>query len=100
MADNNDSLLAKLDEIDARFNEIEKQISDPEVASNTNKLIALSKEQGKIRAMVTKYGQYKKAVAGIEEAQQILDDGGAEKDFKELAKEDLQEFEGQKDTLL
>ena len=99
MADNNDSLLAKLDEIEARFNEIEQQISDPEVSSNTNKLIALSKEQGKIRAMVTKYGQYKKAVAGIEEAQQILDDGGAEKDFKELAKEELQEFEGQKCAL-
>ncbi len=31
MADNNDSLLAKLDEIEARFNEIEQQISDPEV---------------------------------------------------------------------
>ena len=100
MADKNDSLLAKLDEIEARFNEIEQQISDPEVSSNTNKLIALSKEQGKIRAMVTKYGQYKKAVVGIEEAQQILDDGAADKDFKELAKEELQEFEGQKDTLL
>ncbi|MBW7988580.1 MAG: peptide chain release factor 1 [Planctomycetes bacterium] len=100
MADNNDSLLAKLDEIDARFNEIEKLIADPEVSSNLNKLIALSKEQGKLRAMVTKYGRYKKAVAGIEEAQQILDDGGADKDFKELAKEELEEFEGQKDTLL
>lgn len=100
MADNNDSLLAKLDEIDARFNEIEQQISDPEVASNTNKLIALSKEQGKLKAMVTKYRKYKKAVAGIEEAQQILDDGGADKDFKELAKEELQEFEGQKGALL
>ena len=100
MANNNDSLLAKLDEMDARFNEIEQQISDPEVSSNTNKLIALSKEQGKIRAIVTKYGQYKKAVVGIEEAQQILDDGGADKDFKELAKEELQEFEGQKGALL
>jgi peptide chain release factor 1 len=100
MADNTDSLLAKLDEIEARFNEIEKQISDPEVASNTNKLIALSKEQGKLRAIVTKYRRYKKAVAGIEEAQQILDDGAADKDLKELAKEELQEFEGQKDTLL
>ncbi len=69
MADNTDSLLVKLDEIDARFSEIDKLISDPEVASNTNRLIALSKEQGKLREMVTKYGQYKKAVAGIEEAQ-------------------------------
>jgi peptide chain release factor 1 len=100
MADNTDSLLVKLDEIEARFNEIEKLISDPEVSSNTNKLIALSKEQGKLRAMVTKYRRYKKAVAGIEEAEQILNDSGADEDFKELAKEELQEFEGQKSALL
>ncbi|MBC8472587.1 MAG: peptide chain release factor 1 [Planctomycetes bacterium] len=100
MADNNDSLLVKLDGMEARFNEIEKQISDPDIASNTNKLISLSKEQGKLRSIVTKYRRYKKAVAGIEEAEQILNDGGADEDFKELAKEELQKFEGQKDTLL
>ncbi|MDT8301870.1 MAG: peptide chain release factor 1 [Sedimentisphaerales bacterium] len=100
MADNNDSLLAKLDEIDTRFSEIDKLISDPEVASNTNKLISLSKEQGKLKSIVTKYRKYKKAVAGIEEAEQILNDDDADKEFKELAKEELQEFEGQKDALL
>ena len=100
MADNNDSLLVKLDEIEARFNEIEKLIADPEISSNTNKLIALAKEQGKLRAIVTKYGRYKKAVAGIEEAEQILNDRSSDEDFKELAKEELQQFEGQKDTLL
>lgn len=100
MADNTDSLLAKLDEIDARFSEIDKLISDPEVASNTNKLISLSKEQGKLKSIVTKYRKYKKAVTGIEEAEQILNDDDADKDFKELAKEELQEFEDQKGALL
>ncbi|MHC4726701.1 MAG: peptide chain release factor 1 [Planctomycetota bacterium] len=100
MAEKKDSLLVKLDQIEERFSEIEKQISEPDIASNTSKLIALSKEQGKLRAIVTKYRRYKKAVTGIEEAEQILNDGGDDEDLKELAKEECQELEDQKNILL
>jgi len=100
MADKKDSLLVKLDEIEARFSEIEKQISKPEIASNPSKLVSLSKEQGKLRAIVSKYRLYKKAAAGIEEAEQILNDGSDDEDLKELAKEERQELEGQKKILL
>ncbi len=100
MAEQKDSLLAKLDEIEARYNEIEKQIAEPEIACNPTKLIALSKEQGKLRAIVTKYRRYKKTAAGIEEAEQILADSTADEDFRALAKEELQQLEGQKNALL
>ncbi len=100
MAEEKDSLPAKLDEIETRYNEIEKQLAEPLFVNDSTKLVALSKEQGKLRAIVTKYRQYKKAVSGIEEAEQILADSGADKDFRALAKEELQELEGQRDTLL
>ncbi|MFB0552243.1 MAG: peptide chain release factor 1 [Phycisphaerae bacterium] len=100
MAEQKDSLPAKLDEIEARYNEIEKQIAEPAIASNSAKLIALSKEQGKLRAIVTKYRWYKKTLAGIEEAEQILADSTADEEFRALAKEDLQELEDKKSTLL
>jgi len=100
MAEQKDSLLAKLDEIEARYSEIEKQIAEPAIAGNPAKLIALSKEQGKLRAIVTKYRQYKKTAAGIEEAEQILADSAADEDFRALAKEELQQLEGKKNSLL
>ena len=100
MAEKKDSLLVKLDQLESRYSEIDKQISEPAIASNTSKLIALSKEQGKLRAIVTKYRLYKKAVTGIEEAEQILNDGSDDEDLKELAKEECQELEGQKKSLL
>ncbi len=100
MADKKDSLLVKLDQIESRFSEIEKQISEPAVASNPSKLVSLAKEQGKLRAIVTKYRQYKKAVGGIEEAEQILNDGSADEDLKELAKEERQQLGDQKNSLL
>ncbi len=100
MVDQNETILVKLSQIDARYREIEQQIATPEIASDPNKLIALSKEQGKLKAIVTKYRQYKKAVAGAEEAQQILSDAAAEDDLKTLAEEERQQFEAQSNALL
>ncbi len=100
MAEQKDSLLVKLDQIEARYGEIEKQISEPHVTSEPARLVALSKEQGKLKTIVTKYREYKKAGADIEEAEQILSDSSADEDFKTLAKEEIQQLEGQKSTLL
>jgi len=95
-----DTLLAKLDEIERRFCQIEQQVADPAIACDSAKLIALSKEQGKLRAIVAKYREYKKTATGLEEAKQILDDGAAEKELKDMAKEEMRKLESQIDGLL
>ena len=100
MAQGNDNLLIRLDELDHRYSEIEEQISQPEICSNVAKLVSLSKEQAKLRSMVEKYRRYKAAEAGIEDASEILQDETADEDFKALAKEEIKELEEQKDTLI
>lgn len=100
MAEEKDSLLAKLDEIETHYSEIEKQIADPAVTSDSAKLIALSKEQGRLKAIVIKYREYKTTIAGIEDAEQILKDDTADEDFRALAKEELQQLEERKNSLL
>ena len=100
MAEKKDSLPAKLDELEARYEQIEQQLVEPLFVNDSTKLVALSKEQGKLRAIVTKYRRYKKTLAGIEEAEQILADSTADEDFRALAKEELQQLEGQKSSLL
>jgi peptide chain release factor 1 len=100
MAEQTYSLLTKLDEIDTRYSEIEKQLSEPLFVNDSTRLVALSKEQGKLKAIVTKYRQYKKAMADIEQAEQILADETADEDLKTLAKEEIQQLEGNKDILL
>ncbi|HIJ53158.1 MAG TPA: peptide chain release factor 1 [Planctomycetes bacterium] len=100
MAEKTDSLPAKLDEIEARYSEIEKLIADPTNAGNSSRLIALSKEQGKLRTIVTRYREYKTTVAAIEDAEQILKDDTADEDFRALAKEEIQQLEGKKKNLL
>ncbi len=60
MTEKKNSLLAKLDQIEMRYSEIEKQISDPEIASNSAKLISLSKEQGKLRESSWSFLRFRK----------------------------------------
>ena len=100
MSEQQTSLLDKLDQLDNRYSEIETQISRPEIASDSTKLIALSKEQGKIKAIVTKYREYKKLSSQIEQAQQILSDASAEQDLKSLAEDELEQLEIESGSLL
>ena len=100
MHENQDNFLAKLDQIEQRYDHIEKQIAEPAIAGNSAKLIALSKEQGKLKAIVTKYREYKTTLAGIEDAEQILEDSTADEDFRALAREEIQQLEGRKNVLL
>jgi len=99
MDEKNNNLLTKLNQLEMRYSEIEGQIADPDIARDSTKLVALSKEQGKLRSLVTKYRQYKKAVAGIEDAEQIIADSSDE-ELKAMADEEREQLEGQKDRLL
>jgi peptide chain release factor 1 len=100
MAEQRDPLLYKLDELEARFEEIEKQISEPAVASDAGRLVALSKEQGKLKTIVSKYREYKKTTAGIKDAEEVLNDGSVDEDFRALAQEELNQLESKKTVLL
>ncbi|MCK5564636.1 MAG: peptide chain release factor 1 [Planctomycetes bacterium] len=95
-----DSLIAKLDELDQRYVDIESQISDPAIACDVNKVIPLAKEQGKLRGVVEKYRKYKGLIAGIDDAKVMLDDPDIEDDFREMAQAELEELSEKKDVLL
>ncbi len=100
MAEETDSLLVKLQEIEQRYNEIESLISDPAVVDDSARLVSLSKEQGKLKTIVTKYREYKTTIAGIEDAREILEDNTADEDFRALAQEELRQLEEKKNSLL
>jgi len=100
MAEKNDMLLAKLDELEQRFCQIEDQLAEPGIATDHNRLILLSKEQGRLKNIVTKYREYKKIVADIEEAEEILNDTDTEEGLKMLAVEEISRLEEKRNALL
>jgi peptide chain release factor 1 len=98
--DKNNVLIGKLDELESRFVAIEEQLSDPAMMRDQSKIISLSKEQGKLRPMVTKYRQYKEQLKGIAEAQTMLADPQIDEEFRTLAEEEAKQLQEQSTALL
>lgn len=99
MSEIDSTLLKKLEELDARYAELESQLHDPTVATNPAKLVAITKEQGKLKAVVSNYRSYKKLLSDIEQTSAIINDERTEAEMKTLAAEELKQLEGKKNEL-
>jgi len=100
MTDDSNNFLTMLDGLDARYDEIEKQISDPAVAKEPAKLVAMSKERGRIRPVVEMYRDYRKTLSAIEEARQMAEDKTVEEDLRTMAEEEVEQLNAKRDRLL
>ncbi|MGI6720983.1 MAG: peptide chain release factor 1 [Anaerovoracaceae bacterium] len=83
----------KLDFITDKYAELTRLCADPEVIANQEVWQKHAKEMGEMEPIVKKYEEYKKVKTGINEAKEILDDGSADDEMKELAKMELSEQE-------
>ena len=88
-------LLDKLEEIENKYDELTKILSDPEIFSDYTKSQKYSKEQSDLEEIVEKIREYKKILSGISEAEEILSTEGDD-GFKELAEVELEELREKK----
>ena len=63
-------MFQKLDEVEKRYEEITKKISDPEVIAQQSQWQTFMKEHAEIEPVVLKYREYKKAKQAIEDAKE------------------------------
>ena len=75
--------------VEGRFLELEQQLADPDVVSDIKQYTALLKEHKNMTPIVETYRVYKKAEEDLEEAKAILEDSGSDREFRELAQEEL-----------
>lgn len=80
----------KLEDILLRFEEIMNQLSEPDVANDTNRFRKLMKEQSDLAPIVEAYKEYKQANQNIEDSLAMLEEENDE-EMRELAKEELNE---------
>ena len=86
-----------LDEKLNRFQELERQMTDPDVQSNSNKISAVMREHGSIAKLATKYRKFKEILEEIEEVKVMADSSDSEE--QELAKEEMPNLVEQRETL-
>ena len=79
-------MFQKLEDVEKRFEELNKMISDPEVISNQNEWKKLMKEHSDLEDVVSKYREYKKVKQDFEEAKEMMNDP----EMKELAEDEME----------
>ena len=82
----------KLEEINKRFQELEKELASPEAQSDMKHLQTLAKERSDIAKLAEKFQEYRRNEKSIEETRSLLS-GHVDEELKELAKEEIKELE-------
>ncbi len=80
----------RLEDLVMRLEEVLNQLSEPDVASNSERFRKLMKEQSDLTPIVEAYREYKRNRQNIEESLMLLDEESDE-EMRELAKEELSE---------
>ena len=91
-------MLDKLEAIKDRFEDVSQQLIQPDAMSDMKKYKALNKEYKDLEKIVVEYKKYQNLLSNIENAKQVI---STEKDeeFREMAKEELDELLPQQDEM-
>jgi peptide chain release factor 1 len=91
-------MLDKLAGIEARYQELERLMSDPEVAKDYEKVAAYAQERSQLQDIVSAYREYKDVLIGIESAEEIAQSDESA-GLRELAQEELGTLSAQREEL-
>lgn len=92
------NLIDKLEKIKTHFDELNQQLSNPEILSDREKVIQLSKERSNLEDIIKSYKEYSNVINNIEGNKEIIAQG-EDKDLIELAEGELEELEFRKNEL-
>lgn len=81
-------ILAKLEGVKQRFDEVQKLVNDPDAMSDMKRYVALNKEFKELEPLIHTYEEYKNVLANIDEAKEILKTE-TDEEMRLMAKEEL-----------
>ncbi len=88
------SILAKLDNLDDRYQEVAALLSDSETIADQNRFRDLSKEYAELEPVVKAYVDYRDVINNLQEAKLLLKD--SDPDMRAMAQDELAEAETQR----
>nr|HPQ90146.1 PCRF domain-containing protein [Candidatus Mcinerneyibacteriales bacterium] len=90
-------LLERLYEIQEKFRDIEKRLSQPDIVRKQDEYVRLNKERSALEPLVSLIGIYKDVLANIDEAEKMLH--SSDEEMRELAEEELGSSRGRAEEL-
>ena len=87
-------MLHKLAEVEARYEELNRLLSDPEVLGDQNRLREVAKEHREVEELVEIYRSYRQLETQIQDNKDLISEG-EDPELTEMAKEELPELEAE-----
>ena len=84
-------MLEKLQQVEDRFVEVCDLICNPDVISDISKYTSLMKEHKNLEPLVEKYREYKAVKKNEEDAKELLEESGGDKEMAEMALLEIEE---------
>ena len=81
-------MLEKVKEAELRLEELDRELSAPEILSNQEMLLSLLKERKEIEPIVQKYKEYCKAESDLAEADRVIKDAEGDPELQQMAEEE------------
>ncbi len=88
-------MIERLEKIEEKYHELEKELMNPEVLSNIKKATEISKEQSSLREAYEHFQTYKKVLSDLDEAKEMLKDP----ELGEFAHEEVERLTAVKEQL-
>jgi peptide chain release factor 1 len=95
-----DRIISRLEELSARYGELNDQLAQPEIASNPAKSIAITKELGRMRRLVDPYHRFRKVRTSLADARALIDDPAQDPEMREMAEAEIETLQAQHDKML
>jgi peptide chain release factor 1 len=92
-------MLEKLKEVEERYNEINRQLSDPKVIADQKRFQSLAKEHARLSGVVEKYQRYRKTLDDLRAAEQVLSESKSDTEMSEMAELEIEECKERRETL-
>lgn len=92
---NENSILNKLEGVAARFEEVGKLITQPDIISDMKRYVRLNKEYSQLEPVVEAYKNYKNLLSNIKSAREIIAEE-SDSEMREMAKEELDTLNAQR----
>ncbi len=91
-------MINRLKNLEARFEELARQMADPATAGDPEKYTALAKEYAELEEIVQTFREYRGVLQQLEETREILKES-PDPDMRELAREEVEALESRKEQL-
>ncbi len=89
---------ARLEEMEQRFQEVDRLLADPEVATNPQRIQSLARERASIEGLVTTYREFKEIGRELEDSRSMLNDN-LDEDMASLVRDEITDLEKRQDRL-